>query len=213
MAQRVVISLLVCLCVGVSAAAQQQTGTLKGKIEDQKGKPIAGAEVRAMSNRDRSVKETRTDESGNYSFELEPAEYVVSFDAEGYTGGTLREMQQVEAGKETNVKTIQLPKAKPTSLVRGAVFDASGYSLGGALVKLERIPTDEEAKEGKKIKSYKEEKITNSRGEFAFRLPSQRARYRVTASRRDYISQTKTVDVTESEAVPLAFTLEPSKKE
>lgn len=213
MVKRVVISLLIVVCMAAAgAAAPQKTGTLKGKIEDQKGKPIAGAEVRAMSNRDRSVKEARTDDGGNYLFELEPAEYVVSFDAEGFSGGTLREMQQVEEGKETQVKTIQLPKAKPTSLVRGAVFDASGHSLAGVAVKLARIPTDEEAKDGKKIKSYKEERITNSRGEFAFRLPSARARYRVTASLREYISQTKTVDVSESEAVPLAFSLELVKK-
>jgi hypothetical protein len=39
-----------------------------------------------------------------------------------------------------------------------------------------------------------------------------RARYRVTASLDGYKTQTKFVDVSESEAVPLAFNLEPVKK-
>src|SRR5712692_1252363 len=108
-----------------SLAAAQKTGTLKGKIENDKGKPIAGAEVRAMRSRERSVKETRTDEAGNYSFELEPDDYTVSFDAEGYQGGTLVQMQQVEEGKETAVKTIRLERVSHrTSLIRGAVFES-----------------------------------------------------------------------------------------
>jgi hypothetical protein len=194
-------------------AATQKTGTLKGKIEDLKGKPIASAEVRVMRHRDRSVKETATDKSGNYSFELEPDDYTLSFDAEGFQGGTLVQMQQVEEGKETTVKTIRLEKAKRTSLVRGAVFDASGLSLAGARVKLQRVPTPEEAKEGKKIESLTRDYITNTRGEFSFRLPARRARYQLTAILSGYKSETKVVDVNESEAVPVAFSLEPLKRE
>src|SRR5262249_37571770 len=115
----------------------QQTGTLKGKIADEKGKPIAGAEVRIMSSRDRSIKEIKTDESGNYSVELDPDEYSVSFDAEGYQGGTLQALQQVEAGRETRVRTIVLARAKHSSLIRGSVFDPKGATVAGAQVKLE----------------------------------------------------------------------------
>ena len=70
----------------IAAMAQQKTGTLKGKIEDEKGKPIADAEVRVMSSRTRNVKETTTDKDGNYTLELEPDDYTLSFDAEGYKG-------------------------------------------------------------------------------------------------------------------------------
>src|SRR6185295_1673899 len=132
MKARVLTSAIVLLCgTLIGIAGQQRAGTLKGKIENEKGKPIPGAEVRAMGTRARTTKETTTDQSGNYSFELEPDEYVVSFDAEGFQGGTLREMHQVEEGKATEIKTIQLQKAKKTSLVRGAVFDSRGASLGG----------------------------------------------------------------------------------
>ncbi|HET9533638.1 MAG TPA: carboxypeptidase-like regulatory domain-containing protein [Blastocatellia bacterium] len=213
MAKRFFISAFIVLCLlSAGAAARQKTGTLKGRIEDSKGKPLAGAEVRVMRHRDRSVKETTTDQSGGYSFELEPDDYTVSFDAEGYQGGTMVQMQQVEDGKETTVKTIRLEKAKRTSLVRGAVFDASGLSLAGARVKLQRIPTEEEAKESKKIESLTRDYTTNSRGEFAFRLPAVRARYQLTAMLSGYKSETKVVDVHGSEAVPVAFSLEPIKK-
>ncbi|HSE97976.1 MAG TPA: carboxypeptidase-like regulatory domain-containing protein [Blastocatellia bacterium] len=213
MTKKFLITAFVAICVVPAVfAARQSTGKLAGKIEDSKGKPIAGAEVRVMRHRDRSVKETTTDQSGHYSFELLPDDYTVSFDAEGFRGGTLVQMQQVEAGKETTVKTIRLEKEKRSSLVRGAVFDASGISLGGARVKLQRIPTEEEAKEKKKIDSLTRDYITNSRGEFAFRLPAVRARYQLTAMLSGYKSETKVVEVNESEAVPVAFSLEPLKK-
>ena len=197
----------------VTLCATQKTGKLKGKIETEKAKPIAGAQVRVMSSRTRSTRETTTDDAGNYSFDLEPDDYTLSFDAEGFRGGTLREMQQVEEGKDTQVKTIRLGKAKHSSLVRGAVFDSNGASLSGVAVKLVRIPTDEEQKKDSRIDSLSRDYTTNNHGEFAFRLPSMRARYRLTATLSGYKQETKTVDVGEDEAVPVAFSLEPLKKQ
>jgi uncharacterized GH25 family protein len=199
--------------ISTALAAQQKTGVLKGRVEDEKGKPIAKAEVRAMRSSDRLTKETTTDESGRYLLELEPGQYVVSFDAEGHQGGTLRDMQQVEAGKETPLKTVRLAKAKRISLIRGAVFDSNGFSLAGARVRLERIPTEEEEKSGKRIKAFSDSRITNSHGEFAFRLPGEKARYRVTAMLDGYKPDTKLIEVGESQAVPLALTLEPLNKQ
>jgi 5-hydroxyisourate hydrolase-like protein (transthyretin family) len=197
--------IVLCSAIAVGGAAQKH-GTLKGKIEDEKGKPIAGAEVRAMKVEDRSLKETRTDQEGYYLLELEPGSYTVSFDAEGYQGGTLFRLQEVEAGKETRVKTIRLERAKRTSLIRGAVFDTQGRSLAGARVRLERILTASE-------KPLALERITNSRGEFAFRLPAEQARYRLTATLSGYKPDTKEIQLGESESAPVAFTLEPIKRE
>jgi Carboxypeptidase regulatory-like domain len=211
---RNLISALVLFCLPIAPlATPQSVGTLKGKIENEKGKPIAGAEVRAMRSRDRSLKETKTDEAGSFSFELIPDDYTVSFDAEGYQGGTLVQMQQVEEGKETNVKTIRLSKADHrTSLIRGAVFDSLGASLPGVHLKLERVPTEEEGKDGKRVKSFSLSYTSNNRGEFAFRVPAARARYGITATLHGYKLEKKFVDVNESESVPLSFSLEPVKK-
>ncbi|HKY04833.1 MAG TPA: carboxypeptidase-like regulatory domain-containing protein [Blastocatellia bacterium] len=212
MKRRLMSALFVLCSLAAVAAAGQKAGTLKGKIENDKGKPIAGAEVRVMSSRTRVVKDTTTDQAGNYSFELEPDDYTVSFDAEGFQGGTLVQMQQVEEGKATSVKTIRLQKAQRTSLIRGAVFDSTGSSLAGARIKLVRIPTDQEAKEKKKIESLSRDYVANSRGEFAFRLPSMRARYRLTAMLSGYKPETKVVDVNEGESAPVAFSLEQVKE-
>lgn len=205
-------ALVVFCSMAAAVAFTQKSGMLKGKIETEKGKPISGAEVRVMRSRDRSIKETKTDEAGTYSFELEPGDYTVSFDAEGYRGGNLVEMQQVEEGKETTVKTIRLAKASHTSKISGAVFDSKGVSLAGVRLKLSRVPTADEEKEHKHIGSLSMSYTTNLRGEFAFRVPAARARYQVTASLDGYKPGKKLVDVNESEAVPLAFTMEPVKK-
>src|SRR5215469_964238 len=114
---RVFIIVSVIFCLQASAfALGQKTGTLKGAVQNEKGKPIAGATVRVMKSKDRSIKETTTDQGGNYSLELEPDDYTVSFDAEGFQGGTMVQMQQVEEGKETVVKTVRLQKGKHSSL-------------------------------------------------------------------------------------------------
>jgi Carboxypeptidase regulatory-like domain len=211
--KRVFLIIVAVMCSMMAASAsEQQTGTLKGKIEGEKGKPIVDADVRVTSSRSRNVKETKTDQSGSYSFELEPDSYIVSFDAEGFQGGTLRDMQQVEEGKETKIKTIQLQKARRTSLLRGAVFNSEGHSLAGVRLKLLRVPSTDEIKEKKKVDSLSMSYTTNNRGEFAFRLPSVRARYQITAALSGYKPETKTIDVNEDEAVPLSFSLEPLKK-
>ena len=210
--KKVLANALVILCLAPAVAFAQQKGSLKGKIEDQKGKPIAGAQVRVLRSRDRSSKETTTDQAGVYSFELVPDDYSISFDAEGFLGGSMVRMKQVEEGKETTVKTIRLDKVKSrTSLIRGAVFDIDGRSLAGAKVKLVRVPTAEEHQEKKPVESLKRDYTSNSRGEFAFRVPARRARYQVTASLSGYKPETKVVDVQEDEAVPLAFSLTPSR--
>jgi hypothetical protein len=211
--KRFFITVSIVLCSLASASAQgQKTGTIKGKIETEKSRPIAGAQVRVMSSRTRDVKEATTDQAGEYSLEVAPDDYTISFDAEGFQGGTLVQMHQVEEGKVTSVKTIRLQKASRSSLIRGAVFDSSGSSLAGARVKLVRVPTADEAKDKKKVDSLTRDYTTNSRGEFAFRLPAVRARYQVTAILTGYKAETKTVDVEEGEAMPLAFSLEPLRK-
>ena len=72
------------------------------------------------------------------------------------------------------------------------------------------MPTEDEAKDRKRVDSLKLDYTSNSKGEFAFRVPARRARYQVTASLGGYKPETKVVEVHEDEAVPLAFSLSPS---
>ncbi|HKV42679.1 MAG TPA: carboxypeptidase-like regulatory domain-containing protein [Blastocatellia bacterium] len=208
-----VLAVIICGCLAADGAFAQATGTLKGRLESDRGKAIPNAAVRVMNTKDRSVKETKTDSSGDYSLDLPAGEYTLGFDAAGFEQGTLQTMQQVEEGKVTRVKAVRLPKAVKSSLIRGSVFDATGRSISGAHVSLVRVPTDEEAKDGKRVKSFSREYISNIHGEFAFRLPPVRARYKVTAGGSGYRPDTKVVEVHEDESVPLALTLLPLKQE
>lgn len=204
-------AVLCAVCLAGLAAGQGKTGIIKGKLTDEKGKGIPDAIVRFTDTRDRSVKETKTDDSGNFSMELPPDEYLVGFEADGFQEASLQALQQVEEGKETRVRTVVLPKVSHTSLVRGSVFNLNGQTLSGVRVVIQRIPNDEEAKEGKKVKARTKEYVTNQRGEFAFRLPTEPARYKVSASAPGFKTDSKVVDVSGSEAVPVALTLLPRK--
>ncbi|HEY6334236.1 MAG TPA: carboxypeptidase-like regulatory domain-containing protein [Blastocatellia bacterium] len=208
---RLIQALLCVVCLAVVAAGQGKTGIIKGRLTDEKGKGIPDATVRFTDTRDRSVKEAKTDESGNFTMELPPDEYLVGFEAEGFQEASLQALQQVEEGKETHVRTVVLPKVSHTSLVRGSVFNLNGQTLSGVRVTIQRVPTEEETKEGKKVKAHTKEYVTNVRGEFAFRLPTEPARYRVSASAPGFKSDSKFVDVSGSEAVPVALTLLPRK--
>jgi hypothetical protein len=213
-ATRLLCGLCFCLTSGfviATAGQTSKTGTIKGRVVNEKGKPIVGATVKATNTRDHTVKDTKTDDSGNYLLELPADEYLVGFQAEGFQEGSLQALQQVEEGKETRIKEVILPKATHTSLVRGSVFNLRGQTLAGVKVVIVRIPNDEETQSGKHIKSLSRDYLTNQRGEFAFRLPAQPARYRLTASAHGLKTDTKVVDVSGSEAVPVALTLLPIK--
>ena len=53
---------------------------------------------------------------------------------------------------------------------------------------------------------------TNTRGEFAFRIPAVKASYLVTAGAKGYQRQQKTVDVQPEERVDVTFMLSPESK-
>ncbi len=86
------------------------------------------------------------------------------------------------------------------SVVAGTVFREPGFALGGAEVKL--VPEGE-------TKAKKQSFVTNSRGEFAFRVPASGGRFRLSASAKGFRSEEKTVTVTPGERVEVTFNLNP----
>lgn len=86
------------------------------------------------------------------------------------------------------------------SVVAGTVFREPGFALGGAEVRL----APEKDTKAKKL-SF----TTNSRGEFAFRVPASGGRFRVAVSARGFHSEEKTVTVTPGERVEVTFNLKP----
>jgi hypothetical protein len=115
-------------------------------------------------------------------------------------------------GKETTVKTIRLSKAGHRTRLFAEPSLIRWRFAGRCHLKLERVATEEEEKDRKRFKSFSLSYTSNNRGEFAFRVPAARARYQITATLHGYKLEKKVVDVSESEAIPLSFSLEPVKK-
>jgi len=104
--------------------------------------------------------------------------------------------------------TADKKKEKPLdnySVVAGTVFREPGYALPEADVTL--APAGESPGKMKKL-SFS----TNTRGEFAFRIPAVKASYLVTAGAKGYQRQQKTVDVQPEERVDVTFMLSPESK-
>ncbi|MEQ1747281.1 MAG: carboxypeptidase regulatory-like domain-containing protein [Saprospiraceae bacterium] len=69
--------------LGLAAFSFQKNGTaLVGKITDETGSPLVGAEIRALNNTDLAGK-TTTDTAGAYHLELAPGTYTVDISAPG----------------------------------------------------------------------------------------------------------------------------------
>ena len=85
------------------------------------------------------------------------------------------------------------------SVVAGTVFREPGYALPDADVTL-AAAGESGAPKGKKLQFS-----TNTRGEFAFRIPSVAGRYVVSVSAKGYEKQQKIVEVQPSERVDVTF--------
>ncbi|MEW6733486.1 MAG: carboxypeptidase-like regulatory domain-containing protein [Acidobacteriota bacterium] len=175
-----------------------ERGAIRGKVESEAGKPVNGAAVLAQREGSEPVQAT-TNAKGEFTIELEPGEYTVSVDAQGYKSVELLRKIKVEAGKTTKLNDkILLSVSQTGALLRGAVFTERGFSLPGATVEIERIDGKEKIR-----KQY----MTNQAGEFAFRLSESGGQYKVTASARGFESTSQTVDLQPGESRSIAISL------
>ena len=98
-------------------------------------------------------------------------------------------------------------KPSPYSVVAGTVFKESGLSLPGASVTL-----SQETFVGAKGKAKSLSAVSDSRGEFAFRVPPVTAKYAVSAMMKGYSAETKIVAVSAEERIDVTFTLREESK-
>lgn len=84
----------------------------------------------------------------------------------------------------------------------GTVFRESGLALPGAEVTLAADAENAGQKKGKPQKQ-----ITDARGEFAFRVPSEPRRYTVTATAKHFQSREKTIAIQGYERTDVTLTL------
>jgi len=95
----------------------------------------------------------------------------------------------------------------PYALIFGTVFQEDGLSLPGA--RIEVVPTAELQGE-RKFKRL--EAVSDSRGEFAFRVPVEEMTYKLTARAAGYIPQEKTAQAAGEVKVDVFFQLAAASK-
>jgi hypothetical protein len=99
-------------------------------------------------------------------------------------------------------------KAAPESaVIAGTVFRTPGFALPGAQVTVAAEPEG-----GASAKFKKEKLISNTRGEFALRVPPVPMKYNVSVKMDGYGLQTKTVMIEGEQRKEITFELEPLKQ-
>lgn len=200
-----VLSLLVfAVALALTAAAQESgKGSVTGRVVDDSGDGIEGARVQATAPTGRTG-EAKTDAKGEFRLELDPGEYRLEFEAEGYANTSLRQNVPVTAGRRTKVKhRVEMPAADQGTVVRGSVFTEEGRSLQGAKVVIERVRPDG----GAPFERLKLESRSDRMGVFAFRLPKGEARYRITATHDGFDPRSLDVDASGGEILNVAVKL------
>jgi len=91
-----------------------------------------------------------------------------------------------------------------TALVAGTVFRESGLSFPGAELTLEAVPDS-----GKRSKGRSWKAVSDSRGEFAFRVPAGPARYTLTVSAPAMEPWKSQIEIQGEERVDLSIVLKP----
>ncbi len=194
-------------------AASADGGQIQGKVREEGGKTLAGVTVKAnrtvtrsLDNQDTNQKdyEAKTNDNGEFVLSgLLPGNYALTFELTGYRTFVTRRFD-LAAGETFKVpKNIEMSREPEAhSLIRGAVLDASGYSLENVSVSVERT-------DGKKFKKIEKASVTG--GQFAFRVPSETGTYRLSASADGFVTAVQEVSVDKNEIRSLVIQLEKKK--
>jgi len=95
----------------------------------------------------------------------------------------------------------------PFALIFGTVFQESGFSLPGARIEIVPAGGLQGARKFKKL-----EAVSDSRGEFAFRVPVDEMTYKLTVRAAGHVPQEKTTQVAGEVRVDVFFRLEATSK-
>ena len=192
------------LAFGVAAAQKTKTtGSIKGKVKTESGS-AEGVRVTARQG-ERDVMSATTDRKGQFEVAgLAPGRYNITFRKPGLSVAEIKDFEVV-AGKSRSLGGDLVLPVDEGSLVfiKGSVFNEAGMSLRGAQIELARIEADGDTK---KIDG----RISTRSGDFAFRLPAQTARYRVTAKMDGMAAASKDVEVDGAAVYRVALSLKPT---
>src|SRR5437879_6120658 len=100
---------LLCLPVFAETGAK---GSVTGRVVDNHGHAVADAHVRAIANNGATSAEAAADAKGAFRLDLDPGQYHLEVDAEGFIQTSLTDPVSIEAGHETKLKRkIELREA------------------------------------------------------------------------------------------------------
>jgi hypothetical protein len=190
----------------IASAQQDKTrGSIKGRVRVETGKP---SEVAVIVRQDeREITQTNTNSKGEFTVSgLQPGIYSVTFRKPGLSVGTVNNVQ-VAAGKVRTLgdRLILTVDEGSIAKVRGSVFSAGGRSIAGARVEIARIEPDGGLKK-------LDNRVTTETGIFVFRLPPDRAKYRITVKADGAAPAIKDIEVDDAVVYSVALTLEPAQK-
>ncbi|HEV2799543.1 MAG TPA: carboxypeptidase-like regulatory domain-containing protein [Pyrinomonadaceae bacterium] len=198
------IALLAFAANSVTASAQKDktTGSIKGKVKTESGS-AEGVSVTVRLG-EREAASATTDRKGNFEVTgLAPGRYSITFRKAGLSVAEIKDFEVV-AGKTRSLGgDLVLPVDEGSIVfIKGSVFNEDGLSLQGAQVDLARVGADGATK---KIDG----RVSTRSGDFAFRLPNETARYRVTA-KLNGMTASKDVEVDGAAVYRVALSLKPT---
>jgi hypothetical protein len=198
--------ILLLLVMMTGALAQDKTtGSIKGKVRVETGKPDNVSVT--VRQGEREVTRVVTNNKGEFTINsLRPGVYGLTFRKAGMSVGTIENVGVV-AGKvrSLNDRLVLTVDQGSIAFVRGSVFDAGGRSVSGARVEIALIGADGNLKK-------LDGRLTTETGQFAFRLPPDPAKYRITVKASGAETATKDVDVDDAVVYRIALTLQPAQK-
>jgi hypothetical protein len=189
-----------------SKKQQPTTGGISGRVRVDGGISAGGVSVKVRRG-DEDVAETTTNAKGEFEFQgLAPGSYGLTLRKAGLQVGRMEEIN-VRAGKTFSLKDrLFLPVDDGAlALVRGSVFNAAGHSVAGARVELARVEADGS------LKKLDDRVSDPAYGSFTFRLPPERARYRLTVKADKAETTTQDLEIDGPAIYRVAVTLNPAK--
>jgi hypothetical protein len=193
------------LALGVAAQKNKTTGSIKGKVKAESGS-AEGVRVTARQG-EREVAAAATDRKGQFEIAgLAPGRYSITFRKAGLSLAEIKDFEVIAGKTRALGGDLVLPVDEGSLVfIKGSVFNEEGFSLRGAQIELARVDPDGATK---KIDG----RITTRSGDFAFRLPAQTARYRVTAKMDGMAAVSKDVEVDGAAVYRVALSLKPTPR-